>query len=102
MDEQMERWMRKDVGKSCFVNCFEVALEKGENFTEDDVVENHDNLQTDDEITPLSKHNRAKGIREIFEAGRECEALRECFEIRGHRDTATKAQRLYDKHCKAR
>ena len=102
MDEQMERWMRKDVGKSCFVNCFEVALEKGENFTEDDVVENHDNLQTDDEITPLSKHNRAKGIREIFEAGRECEALRECCKNKIFPDSAVKARRLYDEYCKAR
>ena len=100
MDEQMEKWMTKDVGKSCFVNCFEVALEKGGKVTADDVDRNHKNLQTNDDLTTLKK--RANGIREIFDAGREWEALRECFKIQGHRDTAAKARRLYDKHCEAR
>ena len=100
MDEQMEKWMTKDVGKSCFVNCFEVALEKGGKVTADDVERNHENLKTDDDLTTLEK--RANGIREIFEAGREWEALRECCKNKIFPDSAVKARRLYDKYCKAR
>ena len=97
-----KRWRRRDVGMSCFVDCFEDALEKGEDFSGDDVGKNHPNRITGGELTPRSKRTRAKAIRKIFEEGDECKALRVCCDIQRDSKTAEKARRLYDKHCKAR
>lgn len=94
MDEQMKRWLEKDIAKSCFVNCFKVAHGKDGAITEDDVRRCHG------ERGAVSIQKRAREIRRVFETGRECELLRECCTNRDYPESAAKAKDLLDEYCK--
>ena len=100
MDEQMKRWLRKDIAKMCFVNCFEVAKAKNGAITEDDVRECHEEESPAEELSPLSVRNRAREIGVIFELGKEKVVLKECCINQRYSKSAEKAIILYNKYFK--
>lgn len=91
MDEQMDRWLTKDIGKSCFVNCFGVAWKNSGDITGDDVLKHHGK-----KLTTLD--SRAYHIGRVFALRRERKVLRECCVNQHFPKSATKAQRLFRKY----
>lgn len=93
-EEQVEEALRS-IGKRCFVNCFEVARQKGGKLSRDDVKGNDPQVGKD--VNGLD--TRRSNIHRIFKAKKQCFALEECFIITGNPETANKARLLHQQYC---
>lgn len=90
--EQLEYWMRKGVGKRCFVNCFEAALKNNGYLTESDIV------KSDPAVGRKQLKRRMETIGHIFREGWQWDALRECLTVFMDKETEKKAAALCEKY----
>ena len=86
----------QSIGKRCFVNCFEAALQKGGSLTFAEMEKADPALAG---TSPSAMDTRQAKMEEIFRKGEQCSALQACRTNRMHPDSAEKARRLYGKYC---
>jgi len=85
----------KAIGKRCFVNCFEVAWQKGGKLSRDDIKEN--DPQVGEDVNGLD--TRRSNIHRIFKAKQQCYALKKCFTVQGNLEAEKRARLLHRCYC---
>lgn len=81
------------LGRRCFVNCFELAWQKGGKLTDAEIE------KCDPEVGTKVLKNRAGIIKSIFADGQQLDALQDCMYSTGLKDeTRAEAKRLYDSY----
>jgi len=85
----------KSIGKRCFVNCFEVAWQKGGKLSRDDIKDN--DPQVGEDVNGLD--TRRSNMHRIFKAKQQCYALKKCFTVTGNPEAESRARLLYRRYC---
>lgn len=73
MDKDKLQRLLNSIGKRCFENCYEIACEKGESLTKEDLVKHDPQLKG---TLETGMRTRLSAIKRIFRDGSQVEALR--------------------------